>query len=127
MNKYICEIRKAIEYIVASDADSRYWHRLANKELEESLSHHWNVKKAKNVILFVGDGMSPDTITASRIYRDGETSRLAWEHFPHIGILKVLIGFLLDVILINMFYIRSSCTNVSFADNADLQHEQTSP
>ncbi|KOC68544.1 Alkaline phosphatase, tissue-nonspecific isozyme [Habropoda laboriosa] len=32
--------------------------------------------------------MSPDTITASRIYRAGETSRLAWEHFPHIGILK---------------------------------------
>lgn len=32
--------------------------------------------------------MSPDTITASRIYRGGETSRLAWEHFPHIGLLK---------------------------------------
>ncbi|EZA61510.1 Alkaline phosphatase, tissue-nonspecific isozyme [Ooceraea biroi] len=32
--------------------------------------------------------MSPDTITASRIYHGGETSRLAWEHFPHIGILK---------------------------------------
>ncbi|XP_024877560.1 alkaline phosphatase isoform X1 [Temnothorax curvispinosus] len=84
-----CDRRnKAIERIVASDADSRHWHQLANKELEESLSYHWNVKKAKNVILFVGDGMSPDTITASRIYRGGETSRLAWEHFPHIGILK---------------------------------------
>ncbi|EGI62845.1 PREDICTED: alkaline phosphatase, tissue-nonspecific isozyme isoform X2 [Acromyrmex echinatior] len=32
--------------------------------------------------------MSPDTITASRIYRGGEISQLAWEHFPHIGILK---------------------------------------
>ncbi|XP_077260226.1 alkaline phosphatase isoform X2 [Temnothorax americanus] len=73
---------------VAAIEDSRHWHQLANKELEESLSYHWNVKKAKNVILFVGDGMSPDTITASRIYRGGETSRLAWEHFPHIGILK---------------------------------------
>ncbi|XP_011161177.1 alkaline phosphatase [Solenopsis invicta] len=73
---------------VAVIEDSRHWHRLANKELEESLSYHWNMKKAKNVILFVGDGMSPDTITASRIYRGGETSRLVWEHFPHIGILK---------------------------------------
>ncbi|CAL1682989.1 unnamed protein product [Lasius platythorax] len=73
---------------VAAIEDSRHWHQLANKELEESLSYHWNTKKAKNVILFVGDGMSPDTITASRIYRGGETSRLAWEHFPHIGILK---------------------------------------
>ncbi|XP_018303124.1 alkaline phosphatase isoform X1 [Mycetomoellerius zeteki] len=73
---------------VFATEDSQHWHELANKELEESLSYHWNLKKAKNVILFVGDGMSPDTITASRIYRGGETSRLAWEHFPHIGILK---------------------------------------
>lgn len=72
----------------AAIEDSRHWHQLANKELEESLSYYWNVRKAKNVILFVGDGMSPDTITASRIYHGGETSRLAWEHFPHIGILK---------------------------------------
>ncbi|KAG5325756.1 PPBT protein, partial [Pseudoatta argentina] len=68
--------------------DSGHWHELANKELKESLSYHWNLNKAKNVILFVGDGMSPDTITASRIYHGGEISRLAWEHFPHIGILK---------------------------------------
>lgn len=102
------QIRKTIERIDLFDADSRHWHQLANKELEESLSYHWNTKKAKNVILFVGDGMSPDTITASRIYRGGETSRLAWEHFPHIGILKVVsMGFSLDVIRISinlMFY-----------------------
>ncbi|XP_012060588.1 PREDICTED: alkaline phosphatase, tissue-nonspecific isozyme [Atta cephalotes] len=77
-----------ITNVFAKVEDSRHWHELANKELEESLSYHWNLKKAKNVILFVGDGMSPDTIAASRIYRGGEISRLAWEHFPHIGILK---------------------------------------
>lgn len=59
------------------------------EELQEALSHKWNGNKAKNVIVFVGDGMSPDTVTASRIYRAGETSSLAWEKFPHIGILKV--------------------------------------
>lgn len=73
---------------VAGTEDSQHWRRLANKELEESVSYRWNTRKAKNVILFVGDGMSPDTITAGRIYRGGETSGLAWEHFPHIGILK---------------------------------------
>lgn len=82
---YICFVKNLN---VSAIEDSRHWHRLANKELEESLSYRWNTKKAKNVILFIGDGMSPDTITASRIYRGGETSRLAWEHFPHIGILK---------------------------------------
>lgn len=80
------------------------------------------------MILFVGDGMSPDTITASRIYHGGETSRLAWEHFPHIGILKVSMRFLLDVtrILIDVLYKIFTCSDVSFADNIDLQHEQTS-
>ncbi|XP_053974950.1 alkaline phosphatase-like [Hylaeus volcanicus] len=68
--------------------DSNHWHDLSKKELKEALSYKWNTKRAKNVIVFVGDGMSPDTITASRIYRDGETSHLAWEKFPHIGILK---------------------------------------
>ncbi|XP_012218324.2 alkaline phosphatase [Linepithema humile] len=76
-----------VQFLTAIE-DSWHWRKQANKELEESLSYRWNVKKAKNVILFVGDGMSPDTITASRIYHGGETSRLAWEHFPHIGILK---------------------------------------
>lgn len=68
--------------------DSRHWHDLAEKELQDSLSYRWNTKKAKNVIVFVGDGMSPDTITASRIYNGGETSYLAWEKFPHVGLLK---------------------------------------
>lgn len=85
----ICQIRKTIKCVVVFGADSRHWHDLADKELEESLLYRWNTKKAKNVILFLGDGMSTDTITASRIYRAGETSRLAWEHFPHVGILKV--------------------------------------
>ncbi|XP_076654849.1 alkaline phosphatase isoform X2 [Halictus rubicundus] len=60
----------------------------AAAELKEALSYKPNTNRAKNVILFVGDGMSPDTITASRIYRAGETSHLAWEKFPHIGLLK---------------------------------------
>ncbi|XP_011148617.1 alkaline phosphatase isoform X1 [Harpegnathos saltator] len=85
----VCFAACLCEFLLATAIeDSRYWRDLADKELEESLSYRWNTKKAKNVILFLGDGMSGDTITASRIYRAGETSRLAWEHFPHIGILK---------------------------------------
>ncbi|CAK9801399.1 Alkaline phosphatase, tissue-nonspecific isozyme [Anthophora plagiata] len=68
--------------------DSKHWRGLAEIELEEALSYKWNTNRAKNVIIFVGDGMSPDTITASRIYRASETGHLAWENFPHIGILK---------------------------------------
>ncbi|XP_031832792.1 alkaline phosphatase [Nomia melanderi] len=72
----------------AINEDTKHWRKLAMEELQEALSYKWNGNKAKNVIVFVGDGMSPDTITASRIYLAGETSYLAWEKFPHIGILK---------------------------------------
>lgn len=84
----VCFLVCCCVQVLTAIEDSWHWHALANKQLKESLSYRWNVEKAKNVILFVGDGMSPDTITASRIYHGGETSQLAWEHFPHIGILK---------------------------------------
>ncbi|XP_077541225.1 alkaline phosphatase, tissue-nonspecific isozyme-like [Haemaphysalis longicornis] len=50
---------------------------------------------AKNVILFVGDGMGVSTVTASRIYgaqrkngMPGEESRLAFERFPFTALIK---------------------------------------
>ncbi|CAG5092236.1 Similar to ALPL: Alkaline phosphatase [Cotesia congregata] len=68
--------------------DASYWNSVASNELKESLSYSWNKNVAKNVILFIGDGMSVDTITASRIYRQGETGYLAWEKMPHVGMIK---------------------------------------
>ncbi|KCZ64406.1 alkaline phosphatase [Hyphomonas atlantica] len=52
------------------------------------------VKPAKNVILFVGDGMSIPTITAARIYAgqkrglDGESYRLTMETLPFMALSK---------------------------------------
>ncbi|ABI78047.1 alkaline phosphatase [Hyphomonas neptunium ATCC 15444] len=52
------------------------------------------IKPAKNVILFVGDGMGVSTITASRIYAgqsagvDGESFRLAMESLPWSALSK---------------------------------------
>jgi len=60
-------------------------------EIRKALNAQRNIIEgvAKNVILFVGDGMGPNTITAGRIFRDGESSRLSFENFPHIGQLFV--------------------------------------
>lgn len=50
--------------------------------------------KAKNIILFVGDGMGVSTITAARILDGqnkglaGEENRLSFEHFPFTGLAK---------------------------------------
>ena len=51
-------------------------------------------KKAKNVIIFIGDGMSSATITASRIHQGqikggfGEGNLLSFEKFDELGLSK---------------------------------------
>lgn len=53
-----------------------------------------NVKRAKNVILFVGDGMGISTVTAARIFEgqqkglDGERNKLAFETLPYVALSK---------------------------------------
>ena len=54
------------------------------------------LRRPKNVILFIGDGMSLTTVTAARIYRgqqkqqrSGEETELSWEEFPETALLKV--------------------------------------
>lgn len=50
-----------------------------------------HTQRAKNVILFVGDGMGVSTVTAARILegqlrgRDGEYNRLSFEEFPYLA------------------------------------------
>ena len=50
--------------------------------------------KAKNVILFIADGMDPTTVAAARIYdgqsrgEEGEENLLSFERFPHLAMSK---------------------------------------
>ena len=49
---------------------------------------------AKNVILFIGDGMGISTVTAARIYdgqsrgESGEENLLSFERFPNVALVK---------------------------------------
>lgn len=47
-------------------------------------------KVAKNVILFLGDGMSLATVAATRSYIKDETESLSFEKFTHFGLSKVI-------------------------------------
>ena len=53
-----------------------------------------SVRQAKNIILFIGDGMGISTVTAARIYAgqekgiDGESYRLAMEKLPQMALSK---------------------------------------
>jgi alkaline phosphatase len=66
----------------------------AQSELDKIIARQPNTGKAKNIILFVGDGMSIPTITASRIFDgqkkgvDGESNKLSFEELPYLALSK---------------------------------------
>ncbi|KAL1446759.1 hypothetical protein WDU94_003630, partial [Cyamophila willieti] len=76
-------------------SDSVYWYEQGDSALKGLLERRLNEKKARNVILFVGDGMSLATVTAARIYdgqqngHSGEEAQLSFESFPTTGLSKV--------------------------------------
>lgn len=68
------------------------WFAQGQQALKEARHQLPNLRRAKNVILFVGDGMGISTVTASRILEgqmngeDGEFNRLSFEQFPHLAL-----------------------------------------
>lgn len=86
--------------------DRDFWYEEARVALRRRLSSDGSTGSARpvarNVILFVGDGMGLATITASRILRGqreghpGEETRLAWEHFPAVALARVSASFTLQ-------------------------------
>ncbi|XP_041262018.1 intestinal-type alkaline phosphatase-like [Onychostruthus taczanowskii] len=71
-----------------------YWNKGARKRLELALALQPAAQRAKNIILFMGDGMGLSTMSAARIYKgqlaggSGEESVLAMETFPHMALAK---------------------------------------
>ncbi|XP_078063768.1 intestinal-type alkaline phosphatase 1-like [Mustelus asterias] len=67
---------------------------MAKEELNVALELQPIKHRAKNVILFLGDGMGVSTVTATRILKGqlqgkpGEETILAMETFPHLGLSK---------------------------------------
>ncbi len=43
-------------------------------------------RRAKNVILFIGDGMGVSTITATRVYSVGVAGELVMDQFPYTAL-----------------------------------------
>lgn len=67
-----------------------YWTNEAQSNLQKQLhKNRLNKRKAKSAILFLGDGMSIPTLTATRVYMGGESQELSFEQFPYTGLSKV--------------------------------------
>ncbi|MCP4326533.1 MAG: alkaline phosphatase, partial [Alteromonadales bacterium] len=69
------------------------WFQAADNEINQKLQQTTS-SKAKNVILFVGDGMGISTLTAARILEGqlagnpGEENQLSFEAFPYSALVK---------------------------------------
>ncbi len=79
---------------VKRDESRETWRRGGLDMIERSKQMRFKRKKAKNVILFIGDGMGVSTITASRILEgqlrgeSGEENSLSFERFPFVALSK---------------------------------------
>uniref|UniRef100_A0A1B0CTQ5 Alkaline phosphatase n=2 Tax=Lutzomyia longipalpis TaxID=7200 RepID=A0A1B0CTQ5_LUTLO len=67
---------------------SDYWINLGHQHVNERISRSINTNRAKNVIFFIGDGMSIPTLSATRVALGGEEQQLSWEKFPFSGLSK---------------------------------------
>ncbi|XP_059617755.1 membrane-bound alkaline phosphatase-like [Phlebotomus argentipes] len=67
---------------------SEYWINLGHQHVQDKLSRRFNTNTAKNVVFFIGDGMSIPTLFATRVALGGEEQQLSFEKFPFSGLAK---------------------------------------
>ncbi|XP_053307547.1 alkaline phosphatase, tissue-nonspecific isozyme-like [Spea bombifrons] len=77
------------------EKDPQYWRDQAQRTLQQSLKlQKLNTNTAKNLIIFLGDGMGVSTVTAARILKgqlageSGEETQLEMEKFPFVALSK---------------------------------------
>lgn len=70
------------------EKESEFWREKAQNKLREVLNRKTNENTAKNVILFLGDGMGISTVATTRMYLGAEQNHLSFEKFPFYGLSK---------------------------------------
>ncbi len=77
-------------------SDANHWHQQAKRTIRTKIKQHPIERKAKNVIFFLGDGMSIPTVSSARVYKGqlenltyGEEAALSFDRFPYTGVSKV--------------------------------------
>lgn len=76
------------------DIQETNWNRMAQESVRKALNLKRLTGRAKNLILFIGDGMGISTTAVARIYKAQEINKpvhevkLAWEAMPHSALAK---------------------------------------
>jgi len=78
----------------SADKSPEKWNTYASRKINQVLNHSNNRKIAKNIILFLGDGMGMSTVTAGRILKgqlkgnNGEEEETNMESLDHLALSK---------------------------------------
>ncbi|XP_055074730.1 alkaline phosphatase, intestinal, tandem duplicate 1 [Misgurnus anguillicaudatus] len=84
----------SLEAVAEWEKEPSYWNEQAKRTLEAALALPQRAYRAKNIILFLGDGMGVSTVSAARILRgqmrgkSGEETVLAMDSFPYVALSK---------------------------------------
>ncbi|KAI4881341.1 hypothetical protein NFI96_001649 [Prochilodus magdalenae] len=76
------------------EENPQFWNTKGKDALQKALSLKPSVYQAKNLILFLGDGMGVSTVTAARILKgqlagkNGEETMLTMDTFPYLALSK---------------------------------------
>lgn len=82
------------EPVVQGPESVQDWYNAGQQFLHDTRRLYPNPRKARNIILFVGDGMGVSTVTAARILdgqmngKPGEENRLYFETLPYLALSK---------------------------------------
>ena len=90
MLNFASQMKKPLLFAVSAI----FLHACATNSTQPSSLLSSDKQTAKNVILFIGDGMGVSTVTATRIFdgqsrgETGEENTLSFEKFPHVALVK---------------------------------------
>jgi len=73
---------------VEGEDTNAYWREQGTQFVKDKLVAQLKQGMAKNVIMFLGDGMGITTTSAARNLLGGEEKSLSFEQFPYIGLAK---------------------------------------
>lgn len=71
------------------ELQKEFWQKSGQNLLKSQLEkNHVNTKMAKNLVIFIGDGLDLATQMATRVYLGGENYELSFETFPYTGLAR---------------------------------------
>ena len=91
---YAHETKQHSEIFIDKKESPEWWYQQGEQRVKQLLKENSYPQKAKNIILFLGDGMNISTITAARILQgqqrgeSGEENQLSFEKFPQTALAK---------------------------------------